>query len=75
MSAAIAMAADPKIRVMLVRDGSLLDQRSMGILAEMIAENDYQLWIELLEDGGKTGIILEDGAIAGAAAPEPGKLL
>ena len=62
-SVAIAMAANPKLRVIRVQDGSLLDEEAMRILAEMAAEADYQVWIERVGVSGTVGIVIEDGAI------------
>ncbi len=66
VSVSIAMASNPKLRVIRVRDGSLLDEDSMKLLAEMADTNDYQIWIERVDGNGKTGIILEDGMLKGA---------
>ncbi len=74
VSTAIGMAASPKLRVMLVRDGSLLDDEGERILANMAAEHDFQLWVEAVDTSGKVGIVLEDGAVVsidGEPAPEP----
>jgi hypothetical protein len=74
VSTAIGIASAPKLRVMLVRDGSLLDDEGQTILAEMAAKHDFQLWVEAVDQSGKVGIVLEDGAVAsidGEPAPEP----
>ncbi len=65
-SVAIAMAANPKLRVIRVQDGSLLDEEAMRILAEMAAEADYQVWIERVGVSGSVGIVIEDGSVRGA---------
>ena len=70
VSVAIAMAANPKLHVLCIRDGSLLDQESMRLLAELIQAQDYQCWLEITDDDGKTGIIIEDGAVRGSAQRE-----
>lgn len=62
-SIAIAMALNPKLKVIRVRDGSLLDEDSMKLLAEMADKNDYQIWIEKVDSSGKVGFVLEDGHI------------
>lgn len=67
-SVAIAMAANPKLRVIRVQDGSLLDEEAMAILAEMAAEADYQVWIERVGVSGTVGIVIEDGAIRSPVA-------
>ena len=72
VSVAIAMAANPKLRVLRIKDGSLLDENGLQLIAEMAAERDYQVWIERVDTSGKVGIVMEDGEVVGAeAAPEP----
>ena len=63
---AIAMAANPKLRVIRVQDGSLLDEEAMRILAEMAQAADYQVWIEVVQSGRSAAIVIEDGAVKGA---------
>lgn len=65
-SVAIAMASNPKLRVIRVRDGSLLDEDGMKILAEMAEAADYQVWIERVDSSGVVGFALEDGQMKGA---------
>lgn len=65
VSVAIAIAGNPKLRVIRIQDGSLLDDTSMELLAEMARENDMQVWIERVQSGGKVGVVIEDGAVAG----------
>lgn len=73
VSVAIAMAANPKLRVLRVKDGGLLDEDAMRLLSEMADAADYQVWIELVDSSGKIGIVMEDGAVAAAAQPaDPG---
>jgi len=61
VSVAIAMAANPKLRVLRIKDGSLLDENSLQMIAEMAADQDYQVWIERVDTSGKVGIVMEDG--------------
>ena len=63
VSVAIAMAANPKLRVIRIRDGSLLDDDGIKMVADMAAEKDYQIWLERVDSSGKVGIVLEDGSV------------
>ncbi len=63
VSVAIGMALNPVLRVMLVRDGSLLSNKSLASLAEMAAGSDYQIWIERVGDGDECSVVIEDGEI------------
>lgn len=63
VSVAIAMAANPKLRVLRIKDGSLLDERSLAMLEEMANAADYQVWVERVDTSGAVGIVMEDGAV------------
>ena len=72
VSVAMGLALNPKLRVLLVRDASLLDPASMETLTRMAAEADAQVWCEVVGDAG-VGIVIEDGAVRAApAASEDG---
>jgi len=60
---AISMALNPKLRVLRITDGSLLDSDSMKIISEMTEKNDFQVWIERVDETGKVGFFIEDGAL------------
>lgn len=64
-SIGIAMALNPKLKVIRVRDGSLLDDEAMKTLAAMAEEHDYQIWIERVDSTGSIGFVLEDGHVKG----------
>ena len=63
VSMAIAMALNPKLKVIRIEQGSLLDQDSWRIIEEMALENDYQVWIEKVADKPGDGIYIYDGRI------------
>ena len=69
-SVAIAMATNPKLQVLRIRDGSLLDEDSLKALAEMADREDYQIWIERVSDSGSVGFVLEDGHLKDREATE-----
>lgn len=68
ISMAMAMNLNPKLRVLRITDGSLLDSASMKIVEEMCEAGDYQAWIESVEESGKVGIVIEDGQVAAVNA-------
>lgn len=68
VSAAIGMAGKPTIRVMLVRDASLLDDDGMRLLAQLADEHGTQIWVERVTNGENVGIVIEDGEVAAAEA-------
>ena len=63
VSFAIAKSANPKLRVILIKDASLLDEKSLERLAEMAKDGDYQIWLEKVDSSGKIGFYIEDGAV------------
>ncbi|MBS67264.1 MAG: hypothetical protein Tp170SUR191951_59 [Prokaryotic dsDNA virus sp.] len=69
VSTAVGMASNPRLRVLRIMDGSLLDEDSMKLLAEMAEAEDFQLWVEVVGDGG-VGIVMENGTIRGAPDAE-----
>lgn len=68
VSMAIAMAANPQLRVVMIRDGSLVDEDGMKIIAEMAKASDYQVWCERVDSSGEVGIVIEDGHVKGQPA-------
>jgi DNA repair exonuclease SbcCD ATPase subunit len=68
VAVAVAMAANPELRVIQIREGSLLDRESLDVIADLAGANDYQVWIEVVSDGDKVGIVIEDGSVVHAPA-------
>lgn len=64
VSCAVAMASNPELRIIRTYDGSLLDQKSMGMLAAMAATRDYQVWCESVDESGEVGFVIVDGEVA-----------
>lgn len=62
-SVAIGLALNPKLRVLLIRDGSLLDTKSWALLSEVAKEADAQVWIEKVGTEGQVSVIIEDGLV------------
>jgi len=63
VSVAIAMAANPTLRVLRIKDGSLLDENGLQMLANMASAADFQIWIEQVDTTGKVGVVMEDGQV------------
>lgn len=68
VSVALGIAANPKLRVMLSRDGSLLDNESLALLATLAEEHDMQVFLERVSDGEPVGVVIEDGEASGEMA-------
>lgn len=63
VSVAMGFAANPTLRVMLIRDASLLDDNSLARIAKLAAEKDGQVWLERVGEGD-CSVVIRDGAIA-----------
>lgn len=66
VSLAIAMALNPKLKVLRIADGSLLDADTLALIKEAVTANDYQLWIERVGNADEGAVIIEDGEVANA---------
>jgi TolA-binding protein len=66
-SMAIAIAQNPKLRVLRIREGSLLDDDGLKLVEEVCAKNDFQCWIEQVDSSGKIGFVISEGELAKAA--------
>jgi hypothetical protein len=64
VSVAVAMALNPKLRVITIRDGSLLDSVSKALLQQTATEQGYQVWLEAVDESGNVGVVIEDGMVA-----------
>ena len=64
-SVRIAMAANPKLRVIRIREGSRLDENGLRVLGEIAAANGFQIWIERVGREAGATVIIEDGHVAG----------
>jgi hypothetical protein len=49
--------------VIRIKDGSLLDEDGIRMIAEMANDRDYQVWIERVDSTGKIGVVMEDGEV------------
>lgn len=63
VSLSIAMAMNPELRVIRILDGSLLDEDNLKVIEEMANDNDFQVWIEIVNNSGEVGFYIEDGEV------------
>lgn len=70
VSVAIGIALNPKLKVLLIRDGSLLDDASMVLLMDMAKTADAQVWMERVGTDASTSVIIEDGSVASTEQKE-----
>jgi len=60
----LAMAMNPKLKVICIREGSLLDKASLAMIAKIAEERGYQVWLEVVRDDDMVGFVIEDGELA-----------
>jgi DNA repair exonuclease SbcCD ATPase subunit len=63
VSLSIAMAMNPKVRVIRITDGSLLDDSNLKVISDMAKEKDFQIWLETIHSDDPLRVIIEDGEI------------
>lgn len=70
VSVAIGAALNPKLRVTVIKDGSLLGAKGLEQIRELAREFDLQVWIEVVtsdeEDRARCTVVIEDGTVVGA---------
>jgi hypothetical protein len=63
VSTAMCMALNPELRVLYIRDGSLLDDSNLDLIGRMAEANDFQIWVERVGTKDAGAIIIEDGEV------------
>jgi hypothetical protein len=63
VSSLIGMSMNPELRVMFIKDGSLLDDVSFEELNKLAEEMDYQVWVEVVSNESELGFEIEDGEV------------
>jgi len=63
VAVAMGLSANPKLRVILIRDGSLLDDNSLAAMAKLAEEYDAQVWMERVGAGAEVSVVIRDGKV------------
>lgn len=63
LSMDIAMAENPQLRVVLLKDASLLDKESMEYIRARAEKEGYQVWAERVASDGAVGFTIENGEL------------
>ena len=63
ISCGMGLAANPDLNIMLIRDGSLLDDESLILVGEIAKNYDAQVWIERVSEGEEVNVLIEDGTV------------
>ncbi|MCI2958195.1 hypothetical protein MN032_10850 [Agromyces atrinae] len=64
----IATAGDPSLRLVIIKDGDLLDATSLAMIQQLAEQRGYTVLVERDRDESRQiGFTIEDGALAGGA--------
>jgi hypothetical protein len=63
VATAIGIAQNPKLKALLIRDGSLLDDDNLALIKQVASEFKAMLWIERVGKGKEATVVIEDGEI------------
>lgn len=63
VSVAMGLAMNPELKLLLIRDGSLLDSDSLRMVEEMARAADATIMIERVGDGQEVSVVIEDGSV------------
>jgi len=64
VSMAMAIALNPKLKVIRIQDGSLLDSDSLALIEETAQVHGYQIWLEVVGDDIEDAYTIIDGEVA-----------
>lgn len=68
VSVALAAAMSPKLKVAIIKDGSLLDKKSWALMEAYAAEHGLQIFVETVSSDRPTAIVIEDGRMVESEA-------
>lgn len=63
VAVAMALSGNPPLRVVLVHDGSLMDDETLARMAEVAERYDAQVWIERVSEGPECTVVIEEGVV------------
>jgi len=63
VSVAMGIAMNPELKILLIRDGSLLDEDNLKAISEMAFDSGHQLWLERVGEGDECSVIISDGSV------------
>lgn len=63
VSLAIAIALNPKLRIITINDASLLDQKNCELIRQIAKDNTFQVWEERVDPSSPSAIIIQDGMV------------
>ena len=65
VSTLVAMSQNPSLKIVIIREGALLNSANLAMIAKLANERGFQVWIEKFQENpSNEGIHIIDGAIA-----------
>lgn len=68
VSTVLAMASNPRLRIIRIQDGSLLDDKNLALIGKLAQKGDYQVWCETVKSDDPMAIHMEDGRVVSKEA-------
>ena len=65
VSVAMAMATNPKLKVLRIKTADLLDDNGLAIIADMAKEGGFQIWMERVHATENVSVVMEEGTATG----------
>jgi len=65
VSTLVAMSQNPALKIIIIREGALMNKENLRLMVDLATERGYQLWIEKFqEEASDIGFHIVDGAVA-----------
>lgn len=65
VSTLVAMSQNPSLRIVIIREGALMNSTNLAMIAKLAEERSFQVWIERFQEmPSDVGLHIIDGAIA-----------
>jgi DNA repair exonuclease SbcCD ATPase subunit len=63
IAVAMGFASDPQLKIILIREGSALDEDSLKLVAELAEQYEATVWMERVGSGEEVSVVIEDGMV------------
>lgn len=60
---AIAMALNPELKLIVIRDASLLDEGNRKVIDELARDNEFLVLMEIADENEPVGVVIEEGFV------------
>lgn len=65
ISTLVAMSQNPTLKIIIIREGALMNTANLTMMSDLATEKGFQLWIEKFQEApSNVGLHIVDGAIA-----------